>query len=84
MNGLVQYPMFWIVSAVGMQICSVKAFFGHNGGSDEFKGGSAGGVIHQHSGIWKLRANDNACLRCDLVDLGTSGNGLPGAALLVV
>jgi hypothetical protein len=38
MNGLVQYAMFRIVSAVGMQICSVKAFFGHNGGSDEFKG----------------------------------------------
>ena len=83
MNGLVQYTMFRVVSAVGMQIYSVKAFFGHDGGSDEFNGGNAGGVIHQHSGIWKLSTNDNVCTRCDLVELGTSSNGLPGAALLV-
>jgi hypothetical protein len=42
MNGLVQYAMFRIVSAVGMQIYSVKAFFGHDGGSDEFKRSNAG------------------------------------------
>jgi hypothetical protein len=83
MNGLVQYTVFRVASAVGMQIYSVKAFFDHDGGSDEVKRSNAGGVIHQHSGIWKLRFNDNACPRCDLVDLGTSGNGLLGAALLV-